>query len=69
MNIKVNPSNGIQITWPSGHIKRSNQEYRGLMESKMLELMRKWAEPLKVWEREIERRANEQRAGTILHDQ
>lgn len=68
-NIKVNPSNGIQITWPSGHIKRSNQEYRGLMESKILELMRKWAEPLKVWEREIERRANEQRAGTILHDQ
>lgn len=49
-HIKINPSNGIQITWPSGRVKRSNEEYRELVRKKMVELFHKWAEPLKVYE-------------------
>jgi hypothetical protein len=64
-HIKVNPSNGLQITWPNGHVERTNQEYRDLMECKMVELMRKWAEPLKVYET---LKANEQGTGTILYN-
>lgn len=68
-NIRVNPSNSLQISWPEKHIERTNEEYRKLIESKIVELMEKWAEPFKVFEREKEKRANEQRSGTILHDQ
>lgn len=65
-HIRINPSNGIQITWPSSKVSRTNEEYRGLMKKKMLELMEKWAEPLKVYESLVH---NEQRVGTVLHDQ
>jgi hypothetical protein len=65
-HIKINPSNGLQITWPNGHIERSNQEYRDLMTRKMVELLTKWAEPLKVYEA---LKANEQGTGTVLYDQ
>jgi hypothetical protein len=65
-HIRINPSNGIQITWPSYRVSRTNEEYRNLMKKKMLELMEKWAEPLKVYESLVH---NEQRVGTVLHDQ
>ena len=65
-HIRINPSNGIQITWPSSKVSRTNEEYRDLMKRKMLELMEKWAEPLKVYESLVH---NEQGVGTILHDQ
>jgi len=64
-HIRINPSNGLQITWPNGHVERTNQEYRDLMECKMVELMKKWAEPLKVYET---LKANEQGTGTILYN-
>jgi hypothetical protein len=64
-HIKVNPSNGLQITWPNGHVERTNQEYRDLMEYKMVELMKKWAEPLKVYET---LKTNEQGTGTVLYN-
>jgi hypothetical protein len=65
-HIRINPSNGIQITWPSSKVSRTNEEYRNLMKKKMLELMEKWAEPLKVYESLVH---NEQGVGTVLHDQ
>jgi hypothetical protein len=65
-HIKINPSNGIQITWPSSHVSRTNEEYRVLVTRKMIELFEKWAEPLKVYESLVH---NEQRVGTVLHDQ
>jgi hypothetical protein len=65
-HIRINPSNGIQITWPFSKVSRTNEEYRDLMKKKMLELMEKWAEPLKVYESLVH---NEQGVGTILHDQ
>lgn len=65
-HIKINPSNGIQITWPSGHVTRTNEEYRALMENKMIELMERWADPLKVFNA---LRSNEQGVGSVLHDQ
>ena len=65
-HIKINPSNGIQITWPSGRVKRTNEEYRELVTEKMVELFHKWAEPLKVYEA---LKSNDQGIGAILHDQ
>jgi len=65
-HIKINPSNGIQITWPSGHVQRTNEEYRELVTKKMIELFHKWAEPLKVYEA---LKSNDQGTGAILHDQ
>ena len=65
-HIKINPSNGIQITWPSGRVKRTNEEYRELVTEKMVELFHKWAEPLKVYET---LKSNDQGTGAILHDQ
>ena len=64
-HIKSNPSNGIQITWPSAHVTRTNEEYQSLITKKMMELFEKWAEPLKVFNA---LRSNEQGVGSVLHD-
>lgn len=64
-HIRINPSNGIQITWPSSKVSRTNEEYRDLMKRKMIELMEKWAEPLKVYESLVR---NDQGIGAVLHD-
>ena len=64
-HIKINPSNGIQITWPSAHVTRTNEEYQSLVTKKMVELFHKWAEPLKVFNA---LRSNAQGVGSVLHD-
>lgn len=64
-HIKINPSNGIQITWPSAHVTRTNEEYQSLVTKKMVELFEKWAEPLKVFNA---LRSNAQGVGSVLHD-
>jgi hypothetical protein len=64
-HIKINPSNGIQITWPSAHVTRTNEEYQSLVTKKMVELFDKWAEPLKVFNA---LRSNAQGVGSVLHD-
>ena len=64
-HIKINPSNGIQITWPSAHVTRTNEEYQSLVTKKMVELFYKWAEPLKVFNA---LRSNAQGVGSVLHD-
>jgi hypothetical protein len=49
-DISANPSNDFQLAWPSSRVSRTNQEYREMLTTKLHELYKKMAEPLKVFE-------------------
>lgn len=50
LDINANPSNDFQLAWPSSRITRTNEKYREMLTTKLYELFKKMAEPLKVFE-------------------